>query len=96
MTIFEADIEDLENGLKKIDIENKINQLKEKSTNIRQTDYNRFFNYLVDYQLKKNISPPLFDFDKGGQKIKIIDSTFIFFIRHKNRKELMACFCKPN
>jgi len=96
MAVLEADIKDLENGLQKTKIQSKIDQLKEKGMTIRQTDYNRFFNNLVDYQLKRNISPPLFDFDKGGQKIKIIDSTFIFFIRHKDRKELMNCFCKPN
>ncbi len=94
--ILESDIEDLESGLRKADIENIINKLQDKDKITRQTDYNRFFNNLVDYQLKRHISPPLFDFDKGGQKIKIIDSTFIFFIRHKNRKELMDCFCKPN
>lgn len=93
--ILESEIEDLERGLRKSEIENKINSLKENDNVIRNTDFNRFFNHIVEYQLKKEISPPLFDFDKGDQTIKIIDSTFIFFIRHKDRQELMNCFCKP-
>ena len=93
--ILEFPIEELEKGLNKTLIETKIEELKQEETTIRQTDYNRFFNHIVTYQIRKDISPPLFEFDKGSQEIKIIDSTFIFFIRHKNRQELMNCFCKP-
>lgn len=89
-------IEHLEQGVSKSTIEEKISELKKDDSIIRQTDFNRFFNHIVDYQIKKDILPPLFEFDKGGQLIKIIDSTFIFFIKHKDRQELMKCFCKPN
>lgn len=95
-SILEFPIEELEKGLKKTLIENKIEDLKQEEITIRQTDFNRFFNHIVNYQIRKDISPPLFEFDKGNQEIKIIDSTFIFFIRNKNRKELMNCFCKPS
>ncbi|MCW3787652.1 hypothetical protein [Plebeiibacterium sediminum] len=93
--ILSFQIEDLEIGISKRIIEDKIVSLKKGDSLIRQTDFNRFFNHMVDYQIRKDISPPLFEFDKGNQAIKIIDSTFIFFIRHKNREELLNCFCKP-
>lgn len=89
-------VENLEQGVSKTIIEEKITELKKEDSVIRQTDFNRFFNHIVDYQIKKDILPPLFEFDKGGQLIKIIDSTFIFFIKHKDKQELMKCFCKPN
>jgi hypothetical protein len=93
--ILDFDVSCFEKGLKKAEIENKIIAFQEENKNIRKTDFNRFFNHIVEYQINKHISPPLFDFDKGSQAIKIIDSTFIFFIRNKNRLELMECFCKP-
>ena len=37
-----------------------------KSINYKKTDFNRFFNHIVEYQVRKEISPPLFDFDKGS------------------------------
>lgn len=95
MAIFEFDIQKLDKGLKKSEVEEKMNALRDDQKTIRKNDFNRFFNRVVVYQINKDISPPIFDFDKGKQTIKIIDSTFIFFIANKDRKELMDCFCKP-
>lgn len=95
MAILQSDIVELERGITKLSLEEKINELRNSHNTVRKTDFNRFFNHIVEYQLKKNISPPLFEFDKGLQCIKMIDSTFIFFIKHKNREDLMNCFANP-
>ncbi len=93
--VLEADLELYSRGISKPLLEKSINSKQEDGKIIRTTDFNRFFNHLVEYQTRKEISPPLFDFDKGSQSVKIIDSTFIFFIKHKDRDELMSCFTKP-
>lgn len=94
--ILQTDIDALEGGIQKNVIEDNINSLNKNDKTIRKEDFNRFFNHIVRYQIKKDISPPLFEFDKGNQTIKIIDSTFIFFIGHKNREELQNCFSQPD
>jgi hypothetical protein len=96
MAILNIDVEVLEKGVQKSIIEQKIKTINADDKNIRSTDFNRFFNHLVESQLKKNISPPIFEFDKGTQSIKIIDSTFTFFIKHKNRQDLLNCFANPD
>lgn len=93
--VLEADLELYSSGISKSLLEKSINSKQENSVRIRTTDFNRFFNRLVEYQTRKEISPPLFDFDKGSQSLKIIDSTFIFFIKHNDRDALMSCFTKP-
>jgi hypothetical protein len=94
-SILEADLELYSRGISKPLLEKSINSKQENGIKIRTNDFNRFFNHLVEYQSRKEISPPLFDFDKGSQSVKIIDSTFIFFIKHNDRDELMNCFTKP-
>lgn len=94
-SVLEVDLDLYSVGISKTLLERIINSKQDNSITLRKTDLNRFFNHIVEYQVRKEISPPLFDFDKGSQSIKIIDSTFIFFIKHKNREELMSCFTKP-
>ena len=94
--VLEVDLEMYATGINKPVIEDLIIDTTKQGKSIRKNDFTRFFNHLVEYQIKKEISPPIFDFDKGTQSIKIIDSTFMFFIKHKNRGELMSCFTKPD
>lgn len=94
--VLDIDLTNYPKGINKTKLEELINSYQDENNPIRKTDFNRFFNHIVEYQIKKRISPPLFDFDKGNQTIKIIDSTFLFFIKHRNRDKLMSYFSKPD
>lgn len=48
-----------------------------------------FLKTLVQNQLKKKISPPIFDYDLSTRSVKIIDSTFYFFLKNYNRQEIL-------
>lgn len=54
-----------------------------------------FLKNLVVSQISKGISPPIFDFDNSTSSIKIIDSTFYFFIKNCNRVEVLEELALP-
>lgn len=54
-----------------------------------------FLTNLVESQRKKNITPPIFDYDINTFSIKVIDSTFYFFLQNCNRDDILDEFPKP-
>lgn len=54
-----------------------------------------FLKTLVQNQLKKRISPPIFDYDLSTRSVKIIDSTFYFFLKNCDRKEILDELSTP-
>ncbi len=49
-----------------------------------------FLHNITSTQIKKNILPPLFDYDRSTRYLKIIDSTLYFFLRNADREEIIA------
>lgn len=54
-----------------------------------------FLTNLVESQRKKNITPPIFDYDINTFSIKVIDSTFYFFLQNCNRDDILDEFPTP-
>ena len=54
-----------------------------------------FLKNLVSSQISKGISPPVFDYDNSTNSIKIIDSTFYFFIKNCDREEVVENLSIP-
>jgi hypothetical protein len=61
----------------------------------RPSDMSYFLHNIVSSQIKKNIVPPLFDYDRSNRMLKIIDSTFYFFIRNANLNDIFSSFNAP-
>ncbi|NBD31885.1 MAG: hypothetical protein GVY17_02650 [Cyanobacteria bacterium] len=82
--------EDIESGLKRKYLHSEIQKVHHRASDVRSSDISNFLNKIVRSQIKKNIKPPLFDYDSSTRTIKIIDSTLYFFLRNSDTEEIIS------
>ena len=87
--------EQINKGIKRRYLHEKIKEIHHRPEDVRPSDIGYFLKNLVQNQLKKNISPPIFDFDLSTNSVKIIDSTFYFFIKNCDRDEVLDMLSVP-
>ena len=88
LVLFNEDFENVTTGLKRREIQEKIKDIHHRSDDVRASDMGYFLKNIVSSQIKKSISPPLFDYDISTSSVKIIDSTFYFFLKNCNKNEI--------
>ena len=93
--LLDESFENISPGLKRKSIQEKIKEIHHRQENVRPSDMGYFLRNLVSNQIKKNISPPIFDYDISTSSVKIIDSTFYFFLKNCNRKEVIENLMIP-
>lgn len=81
--------DEINKGLKRKYLYEKIKEIHHRPDDVRASDMGYFLKTLVQNQLKKKISPPIFDYDLSTRSVKIIDSTFYFFLKNYNRQEIL-------
>lgn len=81
--------------MKRKPLQDKIKELHHRPDDVRNSDMGYFLKNLVASQISKGISPPIFDYDNSTSSIKIIDSTFYFFIKNCNRDEVLENLALP-
>lgn len=87
--------EDIVDGMKRKQIQENIQKVHHRPDDVRASDMSNFLHNIKENQLKKNITPPIFDYDLSIRTLKIIDSTFYFFIRNYDCSELLEELDKP-
>lgn len=85
----------IEAGLKRPDILAGIQANHHRPSDVRSSDMSYFLHNLTATQIKKNIIPPLFDYDRSTRKLKVIDSTLYFFLKNIDKDQLFEEFDKP-
>lgn len=50
---------------------------------------------LAELQSKKNINPPIIAYDSASQNLKVVDSTFYFFLKHANLELVLDEIINP-
>lgn len=93
--LVDESFENITNGLKRKSIQEKIKENHHRADDVRPSDMGYFLRNLVSSQIKKNISPPIFDYDISTSSVKIIDSTFYFFLKNCNREEVIENLMIP-
>ena len=93
--LFQEQMENIVLGLKRKPLQEKIKELHHRSDDVRPSDMGYFLRNLVASQISKGISPPIFDYDNSTSSIKIIDSTFYFFIKNCDREEVINDLALP-
>lgn len=88
-------IADITKGLKRKTIHDMIKEMHHRPNDVRSSDIGYFLHNLVATQIKKKIIPPIFDYDRSTRTLKIIDSTFYFFLQNVDRSELLEDLDKP-
>lgn len=94
--LMSEDFEEVTKGLKRRNIQEKIKEIHHRPNDVRPSDMGYFLQTLVTNQIKKNISPPIFDFDISTSSVKIIDSTFYFFLKNCDKDEVSEYIPKPD
>ena len=93
--LLEESFENITLGLKRKFLQEKIKEIHHRSENVRASDMGYFLRNLVSSQIKKNISPPIFDYDISTSSVKIIDSTFYFFLKNCDREDVIENLMIP-
>ena len=93
--IIMEDIETLKNDIYRSDFQTLFKNVHYRPNDVRPSDITYLLNNLSELQLKNQISPPLFDYDRVGRKLRIIDSTLMFFLKFKDKDELLEDICNP-
>lgn len=86
---------EINKGLKRKYLHEKIKEIHHRANDVRASDMGYFLKTLVQNQLKKRILPPIFDYDLSTRSVKIIDSTFYFFLKNCDRKEILDELSTP-
>jgi hypothetical protein len=94
--LFQETIENIIQGLKRKPLQEKIKEIHHRPEDVRPSDMGYFLKNVVASQITKGISPPIFDFDNSTNSIKIIDSTFYFFIKNCDREEVLSDLALPD
>lgn len=87
--LFSRDFHEIEAGIKRTEIHEGIKAIHHRSADVRPSDMTYFLHNITSTQIKKNILPPLFDYDRSTRTLKIIDSTLYFFLRNADREEII-------
>lgn len=93
--LFQESMENIINGLKRKALQDQIKIQHHRPDDVRPSDMGYFLRNLVSSQISKGISPPIFDYDNSTNSIKIIDSTFYFYIKNCNRDEVIEELVTP-
>ena len=94
--LFSEPFEEITDGITRKNLHDKIMSIHHRPADVRPSDMGYFLTTVVASQIKKGISPPIFDYDAGTKKIKIIDSTFYFFLKNSNAEEILDMLPIPS
>ncbi|GJQ60424.1 MAG: ATP-binding protein [Candidatus Scalindua sp. AMX11] len=87
--LFSLNFDSIQEGIKRPVLHEGIKSIHHRPNDVRASDISYFLHNIVATQVKKNIIPPLFDYDRSTRKLKIIDSTLYFFLRNANKDEVL-------
>lgn len=94
-SFLDFDFNDVVSGIKRSKLEEKIKQHHHRPDDVRAGDMSNLLYNFAKLQNEKSISPPIFDYDKTTQTIRVIDSTFYFFLRNSNLQDVLDAIPDP-
>lgn len=97
IVLLNSDFNDTINGFKRKDLHARIVKIHHRpAEDVRASDMSNFLYKIIEYQISRSINPPLFDFDRSVNTLKIIDSTLYFFLRNCNKDEILEFMQPPS
>jgi len=93
--ILESGYDGLVNGMPRAILQNKIQEGHHRRDSVRSSDMSNLLYNLAKLQSSKGISPPIIDFDRNTKTLQIVDSTFYFFLKNANLKEILEEIPEP-
>jgi hypothetical protein len=92
----ERSYDELKNGVERKTLQELIRAMHSSPGNVRTSDVTGMLARLPSLQGEAKIVPPLFDFDRGTRRVKVVDSTLYFFIDNCNPSDVMAEIPHPD
>jgi hypothetical protein len=93
--ILEGGYEGIANGMRRSDLHERIRAIHHRGDDVRGSDMSNLLSGLANLQAAKFISPPIIDYDAQSRLLQVVDSTFYFFIRNANLKEILELIPNP-
>jgi hypothetical protein len=82
-------------GMRRATIQERIQAIHHRSADVRASDMSNLLYNIAALQSNKNISPPIFDYDKTTKQLQVVDSTFYFFLKNANLDQISAEIPNP-
>lgn len=89
------DFSDILSGIKRNLLEQRIKAMHHRPDDVRAGDMSNLLHNFAKLQHEKKISPPIFDYDRTTKTIRVIDSTFYFFLKNINCQEVEDSIADP-
>jgi hypothetical protein len=87
---------ELKDGIERKTLQTLIQEKHNMPDNVRTSDVTGMLLRLGALQSAQKIVPPLFDFDPGTRRVKVVDSTLYFFIDNCDPDDVMAEIPHPD
>jgi len=87
---------ELKDGIERKTLQQLIQDGHKTPENVRTSDVTGMLSRLAALQANQKIVPPLFDFDPGTRRVKVVDSTLYFYIDNCDPEEVMAEIPHPD
>jgi hypothetical protein len=86
--VLQSGYDGLADGMRRATVQERIQAIHHRPNDVRASDMSNLLYNLGSLQSKKDISPPVIDYDKNTKMLQIVDSTFYFFLKHANLPEI--------
>ena len=93
--VLEGGYEGIANGMRRYDIHDRIRAIHHRGDDVRGSDMSNLLSGLANLQSVKSISPPIIDYDAQNRLLQVVDSTFYFFIKNSDLKEIVDSIQNP-
>ena len=77
------------------DIHERIRAVHHRGDDVRASDMSNLLGGLANLQSMKSISPPIIDYDSQNRVLQVVDSTFYFFIKNTDTREVLESIQNP-
>jgi hypothetical protein len=91
----EGGFDGISNGMHRSDIHDRIRAIHHRGDDVRASDMSNLLAGLANLQSVKSISPPIIDYDSQNRLLQVVDSTFYFFIKNSDTKEILESLQNP-
>ena len=88
--VLRSEIDDLESGLRRTQISAIIKAKHPEGARLNEGNITQALQNAASLQVQKHIRPIIFDYDQTTRVLAVVDRSFLIWLAHQNREELIA------
>lgn len=94
--IISGDISKLENGYTQAEIRSILINVHPRGEDLNPGNVTQSLQSVTSLQIKKDIKPMILDYDQTNLRLNIVDKSFLIWLTHQNRNDLLELVGLPN